>query len=133
MTICVLLVLVLGSAAAAEKPSSDTWPTLRVLVEFMSRPENMATTGKGSQKLLFVEEKKSGVTARKQHNLAERTDREKLAAALIQQAVMQALMGGGTQATTKKEVKTASYRGFRTKLDRYSSKHRVYYPIVAGT
>ena len=115
MTIFVLIVLVLGSAAAAEKPSSDMWPKFRVLLELVSRPDKIATTR--WQKMLSVEEKKTGVTARKQQNLIERSVQEKAAAVIIKQAVIQALMAGGAQATKKIGVKTTSYRdsGIRQK------------------
>ena len=85
-------------------------------------PDNLATTGKGSQNVQFVEEKKTKLNARKQHNLFEILMREKVAAAIIEQAVIQALMGGGTQANTNKGNKTRK-SGFRP---RWSSKHRVY-------
>ena len=129
MAILVLLLLVLGSAAAAEKPSSDAGATLRVLKRIdlaiaMSSPlpDNIATTGKGSQNVLFVEKKKTNLMARKQHNLFERSMLEKLTAAIIERAVLQALIGGGTEATTNKGNKTRKI-GFRP---RYSSRHRIY-------
>ena len=104
-----------------------------------SRPDKIATTR--WQNILFVEEKKTGATARKQQHLIERSVQEKAAAVIIKQAVIQALMAGGAQATKKIGVKTTSYRGFRhpaktvlsgAPIEEFSSKHRVYFPVRLG-
>ena len=86
MTISLLLFLVLGSAAAADKTSLDTGDTLRVMKKSymtmaVSRPsmDKIIKPGRGSKNVLFV------------NILEARKLREKETAAFIEQAVIQAL------------------------------------------
>ena len=131
MTIFVLLVLVLGLAAAAEKPSADTGDIARVLersnivmAEFRTRPDKMATAGRRSKKVLFLKEKKNILGVRKLTNLFLIYFQEKESAAIIKQAVIQALKGGVKHTNKNNRVRTTSSnpiggKKLPTKIPRY--------------
>ena len=115
MTSFVLLVLVLGLAAAEEKPCADTGQIARVLEtsniamdESRPGPDKMATDRRGSKQVLFVKEKKSILDFRKLTNLFLRYFQEKESTAIIKQAVIQALKGGVKHTNRNRGVQTTS-------------------------
>ena len=113
MAICVLLVLFLALAAATEKPSADTGHIVKVIkrsnivmAESRPHPDKMATDRCGSKMVLFVKEKKKMLDARKLTNLFLRYLQEKESAAIIKQAVIQALKGGVNHTNKNRVVQT---------------------------
>ena len=79
----------------------------------------------GRKNVLLVEGKKTYPSANKLLNLL-RFQKKKIAAAIIEQAVIQALEGNGAPATRNKGVKTRAHKGFRANWKQFNSKNRVH-------